>query len=79
MVGKGKKRGVSMESTRGTKEKSPVGQSLLKQKTIFINITSYYVTRLGNKYNEIQEKKINLNNQKMTNHPPYTVLIFRDS
>ena len=76
-MGEGKKRGVSMErSTRGMEEISSVGQSLLNQKTIFINIL-YNFTRFRKKYNEIQVKNMDLNNQKMRNHTPYTVLIFK--
>ena len=43
---------------------------------IFINIKSYYFKRLGKNYNKILVKTMDLYNQKMTNHPPSTVLIF---
>ena len=60
------------KSTAGTKERSPHGLSLPNQNTILINIKLYYFKRYGKKYNQSQltKNKMNLNNQKMTNHPP---------
>ena len=70
----GKKRGVSMEKVqRARKKEVPTDNlSLPNQNTILINIKWYYYTRYGKKYNEIQltKNKIDLNNQKMRNHPP---------
>ena len=41
------------KSKAGTKERSPDGLSQPNQNTISINITCYYSTRYGKKYNEI--------------------------
>ena len=59
------------KSTPGTKERSPDSLSLPNQNTILINIKWYYFTRYE-KNNEIQltKNKMDLNNRKMTNHPP---------
>ena len=52
------------------KERSLDG--LPNQNTILINIKCYYFTKVWKKHNEIQltKNKTDLNNQKMTNHPP---------
>ena len=68
----GQKRGVSMEkSTAGTNKRSPDGLSHPNRNTIIINnLVKFY--KKWKKYNEIQltKNKMDLNNRKMTNHPP---------
>ena len=67
------------KSTAGTKERSPDCLSLPSQNTILINVKWYYFMRHGKKYNEIQltKNKMDLNNRKMTNHPPSPEILWR--
>ena len=60
------------KSKAGTKKDVP-GLSHLNQNTIIINIIWLYFIKKWKKYNEIQltKNKMELNNLKMTNHPPY--------
>ena len=72
----GKKRGVSMKSSKeSTKNINLEGLSLPNQNTIIIN---KYVCILKdmNEYNEIQirKNKMDLNNRKLKNPPPSPVL-----
>ena len=73
-------------SKAGTKERRPDGLSLPNQNTILINIIWYYFPRFGkstiNSINKKEKEKmfiqikniwyynVDLNNRKMTNHPP---------
>ena len=61
-------------SKAGGKERSPDGLLQPNQNTILISIMLLFY-KIRNKYNEIQltKNKMDLNNRKMTNHPPFPV------
>ena len=69
-------------SKADTKERRPdrlsrPSLSVPNQNTILINIILYYFTRYGKrtlKFNE-QKSKTDLNNKKITNHPPSPVKV----
>ena len=59
-----------MEKSKAvSKERSPDSLSLPNQNTILINIKWYYFTKYGKNTMKFN-KKMDLNNRKMTNHPP---------
>ena len=66
------------KSKAGAKERSPDNLSLPNQNAIVINLKWYYFTRHGkNTVKFYLQNKMELNNRKMTNHPPCPVTTVR--
>ena len=62
-----------MERNKARRQKrSPAGLTHSNQNTIVINTILKYFLKIWKKYNEIQltENKMDLNNRKITYHPP---------
>ena len=62
------------KSTAGTNKTSPDGLSHNNRNTIIINnLVKFYKKWKNNNEIQLTKNKMDLNNQKMTNHPPSPV------